>query len=770
MSCRRCALRKAALLLLIWLFLEGPAAAQENAILSTSLNGEKLGEIFAVLAGDGDVWIRKEELEKTKLKEGLGREVDCEGDACVSLKSIEGLRFALNEREAVLDIYAPPELFRSQRVDVSYIKPYNVVYAKDDSGFFNYSFFYSTDRSTLNVGGELGVRKGDYLALTTFNYKKEEDANRLVRLLTTLIRDDRRDLRTLALGDFTATSGFLGSAVNMGGASYSKNFLIDPYFLKYPPINFDGVLEYVSEVQIYVNGQLVRRIELSPGLFFLENIPADVGLGNARVVIKDIFGRERELVQPFFFSDKLLKKGLHEYSFNVGFLRENLGVESFDYGAPAVIALHNYGVSDGLKLGYSLEASDNLLNLGPSASVLLGDAGVVDAGVSASASSRGKGGVGAFLGYSFRSRFLSGIVSLKSQSAGFGTLSQKPEDDNTVLELNSTLGLTRRKLGSLVFEYSRSKLESDSVTNKYGFSYNRPLSRFVTFFLSARRTETDGEPTDELFTGIHVYFGKGISGGASYTSRDGTPGSRFNIEKNPSLREDFGFRAEVESSVIDMASADLGYQNEYGVYDAGYRKLGENEFMEFTAAGGMGYLDGDFFLSRPINDSFGKVKVGELEGVRVSYFGNEVGRTDGNGEIMIPHFRSFQDNQVSIEKKDIPLEYTIERLAEYVNPAFRSGAVLKFNVRKVQGFVGYLYIEDAEGRKPAEFSLLRVTAEGREVEGIVGRDGEFYIENLPPGAFQAKIAHAGGECVFELVIPESEDIMVILGDVVCEAR
>jgi len=774
MSCRRSALRKAILFFLFWLLLAGAAGAQESAILSTFLNGERMGEIFAVIAdgphyGQKDVWIRKEEIDKTRLKEGIGGEVECEGDTCISLLSIEGLRFTLNEKEAVLEIYAPPELFRSQRVDISYSKPYNVVYTKDDSGFFNYSFFYGTDSDTANIAGEMGARKGDYLGLTTLNYKKGEEGERLVRLFTTVIKDDRAGMKTLALGDFTATSGFMGSVANMGGVSYSRNFSIDPYFLKYPPINFGGVLEYVSEVNIYVNGQLVRRIELSPGSFFLDNIPADVGLGNARVVIKDIFGRERELTQPFFFSDKLLKKGIHEYSFNMGLLRENLGEESFDYGGPAAMALHNYGLSDSLKLGYSLEASEKVLNLGPSMAVLLGNAGVLDAGVSVS-SREGEGGLGAFLGYSFRSRFLSGIFSLKSQSAGFSNLSVRPEDDNPVLELNGTLGVTRRDMGSLALEYSRTRFESDSVTKKYGLSYNRAVSRFVTLFLSARRTDIDGAHTDELFTGIHVYFGKGVSGSSSYVKREGADGSRFMVERNPSLRNGFGFRAETETSVIDAAAADLRYQSEYGIFDAGYRKLGDREYMEFTAAGGVGYLDGGLFVSRPINDSFGKIKVGRLEGVRVSYFGNEVGRTDANGEIIIPHFRSFQDNQVSLEKKDIPLDYSIERLSEYVNPAFRSGAVLKFNVQRIQSFTGYIYIEDAGGRRPVEFSLLKVTADGREVEGIVGNDGEFYIENLPAGSFPAKISHEGGECAFELEIPESEEIMVLLGDIVCSAQ
>jgi outer membrane usher protein FimD/PapC len=56
----------------------------------------------------------------------------------------------------------------------------------------------------------------------------------------------------------------------------------------------------------------------------------------------------------------------------------------------------------------------------------------------------------------------------------------------------------------------------------------------------------------------------------------------------------------------------------------------------------------------------------------------------------------------------------------------------------------------------------------RTIEGLVGRGGEFYIENVPAGSYPAKITYEGEECVFDITIPETTEMWVDLGEVLCE--
>ncbi len=65
----------------------------------------------------------------------------------------------------------------------------------------------------------------------------------------------------------------------------------------------------------------------------ITNISGVTGGHNLSVTIRDPFGSEQVLQQPFFFAtDAGLAQGLHEYSYNVGFLRRQYGIESNNYG------------------------------------------------------------------------------------------------------------------------------------------------------------------------------------------------------------------------------------------------------------------------------------------------------------------------------------------------------------------------------------------------------------------------------------------------------
>ena len=68
------------------------------------------------------------------------------------------------------------------------------------------------------------------------------------------------------------------------------------------------------------------------------------------------------------------------------------------------------------------------------------------------------------------------------------------------------------------------------------------------------------------------------------------------------------------------------------------------------------------------------------------------------------------------------------------------------------------------------YGQLTVTADGRTYESPIGRDGEFYLENLPRGRYPAVIDHKDATCRFTLETPASAASMVDVGTVRCVAR
>ena len=747
------------------------AFSQESVILQLILNEENKGDFFLYSAPDNDIWIKRDELDKLGLKEGLGKDIQFNGETFVSLASITGLEFSINHEDVSLVITAVPQLFKAHSVDISYKKPYKVTYTTGKSAFLNYAFIYDheTVDTLLDISGELGVSIGNYFGMSTFIYEDTEDTDDFLRLMTNITLNNRDKLTTTTFGDFSASSGTLGSTAVLGGINFSKNFSIDPYLLKFPSLDLTGTLETPSELEIYLDNFLVRKEKLPPGEFSFSDIPATVGLGAARISIRDAYGREHIISKPYYYTDRLLKQGLHEYSYSLGARREDFGEKSFSYGKPAFLSFHNYGLSEKLTLGYTAEASNDLINMGQTASLLIFDFGVLDSVVAVSNSSE-KTGLSGLLGYSFQSRNINIMTSLQSSSKEYSNLTMKPEDDKARLAFSSTVGTGGKRTGFITVGYTYSDFYESVTTSRIAVSYNKALTKQTTFFMTASESRAI-ETSDQIFLGLNIYFGKDVSGNLSLASRDGSETSKVGIQKSLPIGSGFGYKAEVENIHDDNdIDSDLQYQNKFGLFEAGFNNKVRDNGYRLAFSGGAGYIDNSVFLSRPVKDSFAKVKINDLEGVRVYYYGNEIDRTDKKGETIIPNLRSFHDNRIDIENRDIPINYTIPSLTRYISPSFRSGALVEFNVSKLQGIVGTV-IMVIDGKKiPAEFAELHINTEDGIMEGLVGTEGEFYLENIPSGKHMAELVYRGKKCEFSIIIPESEEMLIDLGEISCKAE
>ena len=62
---------------------------------------------------------------------------------------------------------------------------------------------------------------------------------------------------------------------------------------------------------------------------------------------------------------------------------------------------------------------------------------------------------------------------------------------------------------------------------------------------------------------------------------------------------------------------------------------------------------------------------------------------------------------------------------------------------------------------------LTIRANGRDVDSPLGREGEFYFENISPGSYPAMLEYQEQSCQFNLTIPVSEESEIELGNVPC---
>lgn len=754
----------------------------DTIVVNIVLNGENKGEFFVNAAEGGDFLVRKEDLRTMGIRDPSGKAVILEGEPYLSLRSMKGLAVAFNEKTLSIEITASPALLPKMTFDLLPPRHANVYYPKDSGGFFNYGVTYTDGNSSalrsLDVANQLGIRRGDLLLLSDASYTKTTTEEKFVRLSTSITYDRRQRMDRWVFGDFFAASGDLGSSLTLGGISYSKIYRIDPYFIRSPLADFSGMVSLPSEAEIYLNGTRIRTEKLAPGGFELKNISYYGGASAVSVVIKDPFGREQRLSYPFYFTDILLRKGLHEYSYNVGFLRERFGEESNWYSHPAFSAFHNYGVSESLTAGFRTEGTNDRVNLGPQASYLIPNAGVATLSVSGSLESGGGGGAAGLFTHGYQSKGINTQLLLKGFSKNYAIAGEENRTEKVRFEVGAGIGYGgTREFGSLSLNFDATKKYEGQDRRTGTITYSRILTANSTLTMTLKNIR-EQISTNEIFAGITYYPWKDLSLSASYRREGEADTETVQVQKNQPVGEGLGYRASLEHADSPVAGVTtvnpfVQYNARHGIVSGEYRGEfpdggGGAQTYRFSASGGIAYAGHAVGFTRPISDSFGLVRVGDLEGVRVYQNNQEIGRTDKKGRVFLPDLGSYYENQISINDKDIPIDYSLPEVVKYVSPPLRSGSFIPFEARKIQAISGMLNIRLEGEARPVEFHEVRMTVEGKEIAFPTGKGGEFYLENIRPGSYGASVGYNGKTCFFEMTIPESSEMIVELGGLVCE--
>ena len=769
MLLRACAALRRLTLYTMAFVLSIPVSAQEFAVVEIILNTENKGEYFVVLTETDDVLIQRDDFATLPLRENLGKELPLDDGEYISLQSINGLTFKIDTESAQLIVNAKAPLFKGNMVNLGTNQSEPIYSPLVNSAFINYAI--NTDAINENhstqTSLEFGGRTPDIFALSTFNYVNDNNGDKFVRLMTSARTDNRTDMTTFTFGDHFFSSGSaMNSNVIIGGFNYSRNFSVAPYFTTSPSLQMRGFLETPSQLEVYSNGYRVNQLDLPPGEFVLDDIPAQSGLGNTEIVIRDAFGRESTIYESHYHSQILLRKGLSDYSHSIGLIRNNFGEKSFDYGDPAIASRYFKGVTDQHTLGYNLGISKQHVNISPAINMQFARFGTLGFSIEASRSA-GLTGHGATMDYSFQSRTFSVNMSYRAMTKHYANLGVAPTTDKPATLLNLGTGLNMKNYGAISFRYADSGYHESGDNVSYGIFYNRSLSRKTHLFLNTLRNETNGSPAEnEFFIGIHVSLDDNHSANLGHTKRDNDRVKQALFQRSLPSGNGGGYSLNIEENNESTTWQATGqYKTSTGRYEARY--YDNNDYFA-SAAGGIGFIDNSWFLSRPINDSFAKIKTGSLQDVSITYFGNEVVRSNQNGEAIIPVVRSFHNNRIGINEKDIPLDFSVETLSKTINPDYRSGIVVDFGLNRFRAVTGQIFIQTPEDKQALEFSTLKVNLASRTLEGLIGHGGEFYIENVPPGQHKGLVDHMGNDCSVNLNIPDTDELMLDLGKLTCE--
>lgn len=625
------------------------------------------------------------------------------------------------------------------------------------------------------------VSVGDLLFQTNFTYIREDIDGVFVtgtwfRGMSSVTKDFTKRLSRLTVGDFSSSSGEMGGSGVFGGISFGKQFDMATYFTKYPSLTVDGVLSTPSKVDLYANGNLIRSEALPAGEFELTNLPDLYGAGELVMEIEDAFGRKQRRNLNYYVSTRLLREGLHEYNYSLGFRRSGLNKPPSNYAASATfIGFHRYGFSEYLTMGFRFEAQPDLRNYGPTMNLLFGSLGELEFKLARSEFNQLS--AHAFVGrYNFTSRYFHLRLGYRKNQENYTTISTSATTTLADEIFSGGIGVHGTRFGGLSLSATKTNYYHDLPQEVLALNYSTRLGRKVTFFLRAQQLKHASTYTKNIFASINITIGRQVSASASYSQSDAFKEYAGYLQKSVPVGEGTGFRfrtrrIDSENTKSREFPGDLNLigKTRHGVLSATYFKEKFNSFYNLHVASTLAFVDNNFFVTRPIYDSFGLVKVGDLDEVDVFYSNELVGKTK-NGQIIIPNLTSYADNYLSIAAEDIPVDYGIGTTRKVISPKFRTGSVAAFDVAKFQGFFGYLSL-DKEGKvKTADFAELKIQDASANINTTVGKGGEFYFENLPPGKYRTQVKLEGELCVFQLEIPKSQEMLVELGNYVCKMQ
>jgi outer membrane usher protein len=728
------------------------------------INGqEHQGIGVRFLAPNGPLYLPEMRLKEWSIDSGKLNLYEFSGLRWLCAEEI-GLAYQLDLAQLTLTIDFPPEMFSGSLESLTAVDHLPVSYAS--GGFFNYDLRYdrTEDITSLGANWEVGAFFRQALLTSNFFSNNHQDDD-TIRLDTALRRDDPERITSAIAGDTISRAGSYGASVRMGGLQYQRNFGTAPLLITYPSANVGGTAVVPSTVDIYINNARAYSTPVRPGPFSVQNLPVPVGAGNVRVVVRDVFGQEAIAVVPYVRYDSMLKQGLHDFSYEAGFLRQNYAVESDDYGDWAAVATHRYGVTNWLTLEGHAEGMADRGNLGGVLQVTMPVLGLVGVGGAVS-NGDGRGSLYKVFFQRNERNWTVGAAA-QEQTENYRDVAFEPGQVRT-LGIFQVSGSVR--IGALhwlnLLGLRTTDQTGDFSTATLGWTMTLPRSAALTASLSHFWGD---QPASTAFQMTFVIpFGDRDYATASFESRSDEPSNDVLVGASRNLLENdsFGYRV-LAGEQTDTRRLELGAYVQTGVGQFGIEAIDafDTNSTRAYSRGGLAIAGGEWQFSRYLDESFAIVKVADFPNVQIYANNQPIGKTDASGSAVVPRVPGFLPSTLAFEPEDIPLDGAFGQNVKQVKIAHRMGAVVDMGVTRVLSATLTL-MEPGDKPVPAGASA-RIGEAGEEF--AVAKRGRIYVSGLErgkPNVLQVQIGERACRAMIE--VPDNFTSGSTLGAFSCQ--
>lgn len=733
-----------------------PVLAEENGVgrelyLEVFVNGQPMNLItrFNDL-GDGVLTADAEELRNSGvLPDGAGRSGE------VRLDQIEGLGWRLIEPEQTIRFIVPEELLAPRVLSAEPVEPLGDADAglapQVDRGYglvMNYSLSLDRWKSKAGQSGETSSGSFEARAFTplgalthSFLFAEDPEGQLEYRRLDTAWRSDFLGRAVqVELGDTGSRGPSWSRPVRLGGITIERNFDLRPDIVTLPLPGFEGSAVLPSTVEVFSETIRSYAAEVPAGPFKIEDLPLSSGSGLAKVIVRDITGRETIVEMPFLVSDKLLRPGTIDFSLSVGRPRLGIGSQSDHYGEETFgVGTLRFGVSKDLTLSTHAEGGDGFVMGGLGATLGVLQYGTVSLSYAQSRSAQGKGSLLELsTELQFGSARLSGrAMTTRGNFADLAAVSADPELVEADLsefpeytaQLTASLPMGPGIGGTGAVFYSDVKYRNGEQDRNLGVSFSRQIWGDTSLNVTA--LSQSGVRDDRVIAAqLHIPLGKQRDISTLVEKRrDGWRQSATASGRSFGADPRYSWRIQADRTERSSLQGNLAHKGNLTRIELEGRHTRGNSSLGARLEGAVVVAGGGVFFSPRIDDSFAVVNAG-APGVEVSAENRPVGKTGRSGKILVPGLRAYDENIVSIDPGNLPLDAAVGATRQTVRPAHHAGTKVDFGVSTDPQEA---IVELLDGnQRPIEVGG-RVILNGDETSDlIVGFDGEVYLQGLAP--------------------------------------
>ena len=631
------------------------------------------------------------------------------------------------------------------------------------AGLVDYDLFASHAGGRTQTAAFIAPRVsyGDFNLEGALRYLSDPapGADRLVRLDTAAtLAVPGRNL-ALRAGDAITAGTQSQRALRIGGLQIGTDFALRPDLVTTPMPDFAGTVAVPTTLDLIINDQRLTQAEVEAGDFRVRNIPLTPGRGEVSVVLRDETGRETIRTTRIYVSREMLAKGLWQGAANVGWLRQNYGLESNDYRDLVGTFFLRRGVTRNLSLGVSGEAGMGVTNAGAQFEATVANVAMLFGEMRYS---RTKTETGTLMrgGVESIGERISGRLEAILPSQGYRDVASQSGDPLPPRQFIGTVDFDLARSTRIQLTASRQeRLEdprfpsriprldiarailrheiADGILFSTDLSYRR--SERTSFAATAGLTIRIG-PRRTVRAGIRRDR-NGYGGYASFYSPDIEPG-------------DIGYAAHTQATEDSTRfAAAASYRARFARFSAD-SELRDGDFSLRANARGTLILAGPKLYARnQTGGAYALIRTGEVGGVTIMRENRFAGVTDKDGYLLVENVAPLVAMKYDVEADSLPFEAVARSTEKHVVVSRGAVGLIEMDVQAYRSRM--LRVLDRAGR-PVPIGTALVSLPSGESYSV-GFDGYVDINALSRDDRLDLEGGAAGECAAKIPAYDEDD-------------